>query len=172
MIRNSQPWSLLFCLADLLLFLSFIISLAIGGWALMVISAILSGDAKTAIAILSLLVPPTTVAPSSLISEIATVMGLMGFASFFGFGMACSLDPSYTFINASVRRDYAWMAIAIFLGLFMLLPPLLFIVHWLPAYLSDTILFVYCALQSAYAIGFAYAIKLLKEASQARGDQM
>ncbi len=51
--------------------------------------------------------------------------------------------------------------IAIFLGLFMLVPPLLSITHWLPTYLSDTILFAYCALQGAYAIGSAYTIKLL-----------
>jgi hypothetical protein len=138
----------------------------------MVITAIFDRNAKLAIGILSLLVPPTTVAPSSLIPEIAIVMGLMGFASFFGFSIVGTLDPSYRFLSASVRRDYAWMVAVMFMGLFMLLPPLLFITHWLPTYLSDTILFAYCALQSAYAIGFAYIIKLLKKASQARGDQI
>jgi heme/copper-type cytochrome/quinol oxidase subunit 4 len=111
--------------------------------------------------VFSLLVPLTTVAPASVIPETGIIMGLMGVASFFGFGMVGVLDPSYGFLNASVRRDYAWMVIAIFLGLFMLVPPLLSITYWLPTYLSDTILFAYCALQGAYAIGSAYTIKLL-----------
>ncbi len=158
MVYNSKTWSLLFCLADLMLLFSLFTSLVIGGWDLMVISAILDRNAKLAIGILSLLVPPTTLAPSSLIPEIAIVMGLMGIASFFGFGMVGVLDPSYGFLNV---RGHAWMVIAIFLGLFMLVPPLLSITHWLPTYLSDTILIAYCALQGAYAIGSAYTIKLL-----------
>ena len=166
---NIHVWSFLSCLTDLLLFLSFIISLAIGGWALMFSTAVLFGEARAAIAILTLLVPPTTVAPVSVIPLTGTVMGLMGFASFFGFGIACSLDPSYTFINASVRRDYAWMTVVMLPSLLILVPPLLFIVHWLPTYLSDTILFAYCALQGAYAIGFAYAIKLLKRSVPSQG---
>jgi len=135
----------------------------------MVITALLSGYGKIAIAILSLLVPPTTVAPFSVIPETAVVMSLMGVASCFGFGMVGALDPSYTFINASVRRDYAWMTVVMFPSLLILVPPLLFIVHWLPTYLSDTILFAYCALQGAYAIGFAYAIKLLKRNVPSQG---
>jgi hypothetical protein len=108
--------------------------------------------------VISLLVPPTAVAPVSVIPETGIIMGLMGFASFFGFGMIGALDPSYRFLNV---REHALMVIAIFLSLFMLLPPLLSITHWLPTYLSDTILFAYCALQGTYAIGFTYALKLL-----------
>jgi hypothetical protein len=144
-----------------MLLFSLFISLAIGGWDLMVVSAVLLGYRRMAIGILSLLVPPTTVAPFLVLPWIGIVMGLMGFASFFGFGMAGVLDPSYRFLNASVRGDYAWMVIVIFLGLFMLLPPLLSITYWLPTYLSDAILIAYSALQGAYAIGSAYAIKLL-----------
>ena len=144
-----------------MLLFSLFTSLAIGGWDLMVITALLSGYGKMAIAILSLLVPPTTVAPFSVIPETAVVMSLMGFASFFGFGMVSALDPNV--------KEHALMVTVMFLGLFMLLPPLLFITHWLPTYLSDTMLFAYCALQGAYAIGFAYAIKLLKRSVSSRG---
>jgi hypothetical protein len=108
--------------------------------------------------VFSLLVPLTTVGPASVIPETGIIMSLMGLASFFGFGMVGSLDPSYRFLNV---REHALMVTAIFLGLFLLLPPLLSITHWLPTYLSDTMLFAYCALQGAYAIGSAYAIKLL-----------
>ena len=161
MTRNSQPWSFLLRLADLLLFLSFIVSLFIAGWDGQVVWSLLLEYVRIAEVVFSLLVPPTTVAPASVVPETGILMSLMGVASFFGFGMVGALDPSYRFPNASVRRDYAWMVIAIFLSLFMLLPPLLSITHWLPTYLSDTILIAYCALQGAYAIGSAYAIKLL-----------